>query len=151
MPERDDLGRFVPGESGNPSGRQKGPSLIPHLREALDSPASGYREVAGEAEKMGLDPAAVTVADIFVRRTIKLALDGNTKAFGEVWDRVEGRVKEALAIEHAGGVDIDLTQMPTDELKRLEHVLASGADLPEAVAAVRQDADGSDDSGQVGE
>jgi len=79
---RDNAGRFLPGVSGNPSGRGNAPSLVAALRDEL-----GEREASGR-------PALRAIA----ARLVEMALSGDIRAIREVLDRLDGKPAQALDI-----------------------------------------------------
>lgn len=82
---RDAAGRFLPGVSGNPSGRGSAPSLVAALRAEL-----GEREVSGR-------PAVREIA----ARLVEMALGGDIRAIREVLDRVDGKPVQAISVDAA--------------------------------------------------
>lgn len=97
---------FMPGQSGNPAGRPKGPSLTRLLREALDAD----------------DGAA---ADAIVQRIIASAKGGNFKYIKLIFDRIDGPVQ---ARQGAAEPDTVLTAELTDnDLVRIAHFAVSDA------------------------
>ena len=79
---------FVPGKSGNPSGRPKGAvSLKEELSRALN-------ECEGRERKR------------FIQSVIEHANNGNAAYAALLWDRVEGKVTQPLDIR-VNGVEID--------------------------------------------
>jgi len=68
--ERDHKGRFLPGQSGNPAGKQKGlRNYITHERLMLESALRDYIADASQAQKLleGID------------RVLKIAVEGDDK------------------------------------------------------------------------
>src|SRR5262249_2297212 len=82
--------RFVKGQSGNPKGR-------PPKHECLTSLLKEELEKVSSADKDGR-----TWKELIVLATLKLAMKGNAAALREVWDRVDGKVRQDI------GVDVDL-------------------------------------------
>ena len=82
--------RFVKGQSGNPKGR-------PPKHECLTSLLKEELENVSPADKEGR-----TWKELIVLATLKLAMKGNAAALREVWDRVDGKVRQDI------GVDVDL-------------------------------------------
>jgi Family of unknown function (DUF5681) len=79
---------FVPGKSGNPSGRPKGAvSLKEELSRALN-------ECEGRERKR------------FIQSVIEHANNGNAAYAALLWDRVEGKVTQPLDIR-VNGVEVD--------------------------------------------
>jgi uncharacterized protein HemY len=77
--------RFPKGESGNPSGRPKLTRLTDALREQI-------------TEQLQNAPER-TIAEAIARKLIKLALDGDIAAIREVFDRTEGKPKQAIDLD----------------------------------------------------
>jgi len=81
--KRDENGRVVSGVL-NPNGRPpKGESLTEVLRERLDK-----EEIAD--------------------RLIALAMDGDVPALKYIYDRIDGRPKESVSMEHKGGFSVSV-------------------------------------------
>jgi hypothetical protein len=80
---RDAAGRFLPGVSGNPSGRGSAPSLVAALRAEL-----GEREANGR-------PAVREIA----ARLVDMALGGDIRAIREVLDRMDGKPLQAVSVD----------------------------------------------------
>jgi hypothetical protein len=77
--------RFQKGESGNPQGRPKTTRLTDALREQV------AEQLQGAPER--------TIADAIARKLIKLALEGEIAAIREVFDRTEGKPKQAIDLD----------------------------------------------------
>ncbi len=78
---RDDHGRFLPGISGNPGGRP--PAILTHkAREILS-------EVRGNT----------TRAELFVRKVIDDAFNGDASARRLIWEYVDGKAPDRLEVE----------------------------------------------------
>jgi hypothetical protein len=82
---RDGAGRFLPGVSGNPSGRGSTPSLVAALRAELDE-----REASGR-------PALRAIA----ARLVDMALGGDLRAIRELLDRLDGKPLQAISLDAA--------------------------------------------------
>jgi len=83
--ERDGLGRWGKGNSGNPNGRpRRGNTLADELRKVLNRKGpDGKKNNVAIAEKL-----------------VELARSGEVKAIREIFDRVDGRALQP--IEHGG-------------------------------------------------
>ena len=80
---RDKLGQFKPGHSGNPEGRPKGPSLLAALKQRL---AEHPEEV-----------------DAIIDQLISMAVGGELKAIEIVGDRLDGKPTQRSEITGADG------------------------------------------------
>jgi hypothetical protein len=80
---RDAAGRFLPGVSGNPSGRGGAPSLVAALRAELREREEGGR------------PALRAIA----ARLVEMALGGDLRAIRELLDRLDGKPNQAVSID----------------------------------------------------
>lgn len=77
---RDELGRWVPGRSGNPYGRPRGAvGLTTTIREELERLADDGR----------------TFREMLAERVVAMALAGDIRAIAFVADRVEGKPRES--------------------------------------------------------
>jgi uncharacterized protein DUF5681 len=92
---------FKPGVSGNPAGRPKSRALSEELRARL-------RE-----QYPGKDDA--TYATMVARKLIDLAVAGEIPAIKEVFDRVEGKPRQAIDLS----TDERKRRMVTDAVERL--------------------------------
>jgi hypothetical protein len=90
---------FKPGKSGNPGGRPKTKSLSKAYRQQLESICP-------------TDAQARTWAEVIAERTAVAAAKGNVQAAVELADRVEGKVRLALA-----EVDDEFAEMSVEELE----------------------------------
>jgi acetyl-CoA acetyltransferase len=77
--------QFPKGTTGNPSGRPKLTRLTDALREQITEHLQGAPER--------------TIAEAIARKLIKLALDGDIAAIREVFDRTEGKPKQAIDLD----------------------------------------------------
>ena len=97
-------GKWLPGKSGNPSGRPKMPlSLTKILKELLET----------EPEE----------AEAIVKAHIKQGKYGDMRAITELYDRIDGKVLERHKIETE---PITLTFVPAKELKEGDNVQRQG-------------------------
>ena len=78
-------GLFLPGQSGNPSGRPKGVSITKMLLETLEKTPEGSK---------------ITYAEAILKKILTKAIaEGNTQVLLELWDKVDGRSKQTLGFE----------------------------------------------------
>ncbi len=84
---RDNLILFKKGVSGNPKGR-------PKKEDCLTSIMREYLEQFDPK-----DEQKVTHAELVVVATVELAKKGNAAALKEVWERMDGKVKDKLEVE----------------------------------------------------
>lgn len=90
----ENLKKFEKGESGNPNGRPKGAkSLSTILRDMLDESID-----VKEGDKV----IKKNFADVIVRKLIQKANAGEIKAITEIFDRVEGKSKQAVDVTTKG-------------------------------------------------
>ncbi|MDZ4178025.1 MAG: DUF5681 domain-containing protein [Coriobacteriia bacterium] len=80
---RDEHGRFLPGHSGNPGGRPRTAALADRLRERL-------LEATSDGD---------TLADALVDQLLQAALDGDGQARKLVWEYIEGKPTQAIALD----------------------------------------------------
>src|SRR5262245_28732217 len=72
---------FQPGQSGNPAGRPRD-TVTPHLRELVRTP--------------GKD--GVTYGELVAQTLLARAVDGDVQAIREVFDRLEGKPRQAIDV-----------------------------------------------------
>ena len=87
---RDAAGRFLPGVSGNPSGRGSTPSLVAALRAELREREEGGR------------PALREIA----ARLVDMALGGDLRAIRELLDRLDGKPLQAVEVDGATTIEL---------------------------------------------
>ncbi len=88
--------RWKPGQSGNPDGR-------PPKRECLTS------LLKEEIEKVNPEDAeGRTWKELLVLATMQLALEGNRGALKEIWERMDGKVQQAVAFEDHQAEKVDV-------------------------------------------
>jgi len=87
---------FKPGESGNPKGRpKKGETLSDILREQLSSIKIEYE-----------DGTQVEAKTAIAAKLIERAMEGEILAMKYIYDRVDGRPKESIDLEHSGELTV---------------------------------------------
>jgi hypothetical protein len=86
---------FMPGVSGNPSGRPRGSTIL----------SDAYRRKLAEINPD--DPEGRTYADCIAAGMVKEALIGakNVQAAGELSDRVEGKAKQSIELNSKSEFD----------------------------------------------
>lgn len=127
---------WVKGQSANPLGRPKGePQLTPELRRQLN-------------QICHIDPQKRTWREVLVERTMIAACKGNPAAVKEVWERLDGKVKEQIQVdinlakirmmtdeelerEVANATVIDVTPEPAEQLPAAEQENAKTENPPE--------------------
>jgi hypothetical protein len=85
---------WKPGKSGNPNGRRPEDALTINLRKTLEDE---WR-------------AGLTIGEHIVWAIVKKALRGNLSAISLIWDRMEGKPRQALDVTHTPEL-IDLSAM----------------------------------------
>lgn len=79
--------QFKPGQSGNPKGRPVGArGLSTILREMLEEEIDVNIDGTKQRKQFG---------DVIIRKLLKKANDGDIRAITEIFDRVEGKAKQA--------------------------------------------------------
>lgn len=105
MPFPNKDSQFRPGQSGNPGGRPKGPSITARVRKLLEE------RKTGDGRKL---PGRKQFADLVAEAILKEALKGNSKILWPLLERLEGKVPEELR----GQVELKLyaTENTPDDL-----------------------------------
>lgn len=83
---RDEFGRFIPGNSGNPSGRPKTRLL-----------SEAYREQLADA----MDRGDKTYAQGIARVMVEKALHGDVYAASHLSERTEGKAPQAVNVQYS--------------------------------------------------
>jgi hypothetical protein len=90
MAREDNLKPFQPGQSGNPSGKPKGAThSSTRLKRILELVQKARNPVTKEDEDF-------TVLELIDMKQIDKALKGDTKAYAEIIDRLEGKAKQTI-------------------------------------------------------
>jgi hypothetical protein len=87
--------QFKPGQSGNPKGRPKGPSMKTVLEKFLSQSMDAKDPILGENRKM-------TVQERIVLSWIGAAMKQNIHAINSIVDRVDGKITEKIEQEITG-------------------------------------------------
>jgi len=104
---RDEKGRFVPGQSGNPSGRPARKPLTDALLEFLKD-----IDPKSRTGKSRMEEIAMTLA--------VLASKGDIKAIKEIFDRIEGKPQQSLDVTTRD------YELPQEEIDKFEEFLKNG-------------------------
>ncbi len=97
---------FLPGRSGNPSGRPKKSPISDRYAAVAELPCPEYLLGAlklTEAEK----PAIKTYGDALVLSQFRAGIKGKTDAAREIADRLEGRAAQRVGVDINGTITID--------------------------------------------
>jgi len=97
-----DVGKWKPGQSGNPEGR-------PPKKECLTSLLREEIEKKCQSDKKGR-----TWKELIVLTTLELAIKGNSVALREIWDRIDGKLATPVGI-----ADIEQLNECIDTLKEI--------------------------------
>ena len=93
---------FMPGVSGNPSGRPAKQPITDRYAVTADLPAPDYLLAAlklSEAEK----PAIKTYGDALALSQFRAGIKGKTDAAREIADRLEGRARQSVEVSGNDG------------------------------------------------
>jgi hypothetical protein len=98
-PLRDpETNRFLPGHSGNPSGRPKGPSITKALLAVLETRPRGSQ---------------MTYLEAIIQKIItKIVVDGDSHLIGKFWDHIDGKPRQKTDQEGDNAVSIIIRQPP---------------------------------------
>jgi hypothetical protein len=128
---RDGTGKFLPGTSGNPGGRPKGPSLTTYLRKHLADPAN--EKIRDTFRKQGFDVSdEATNGEVLALIMVQRAMMGDSRMITQVLDRVEGKAKGTLEV--SGKVDGEVKHTHSGDAA-FQLLAARVADLREKAAA----------------
>lgn len=115
---------FLPGRSGNPSGRPKKSPISDRYATIAELPCPEYLLAAlklTEAEK----PAIKTYGDALVLSQFRAGIKGKTDAAREITDRLEGRARQAMEVSGPEGSPLDIHFMTDAQLDaRIGELLA---------------------------
>jgi hypothetical protein len=115
---------FLPGHSGNPSGRPKRQPMTERYAAIAELPVPDYLLAAlklSEAEKSAIK----TYGDALVLSQFRAGIKGKTEPAREIADRLEGRARQAVEVSGAEGKAIDVQFMSDEQLDaRINELLA---------------------------
>lgn len=98
---------FAKGQSGNPAGRpRKNEEMRAALRRALAA-----TDATGQKNK-----------DAVAQALVREARNGNVLAVREIFDRIDGKVKDETAVDHGGKIEVEVTYS-----RRPHHAGTAGA------------------------
>jgi hypothetical protein len=136
MPNKENVipHQWKKGECGNPKGRPKGSkNLKTILRKWLDTHDEMKNPITGEQE-------VVTVEEKIVVAQIGAAINGDTRAFNAVMDRVYGKSRQAVELSTDpdnpltinnnvnAEVEVDYTKLPDEALLAIYNASKKSAD-----------------------
>lgn len=90
---------FPKGTSGNPKGGSALQHLPIRIGRIMDRLAETDPPFAALAKRLGYDPAAITIGDLYAAAAVVNAMRGRSKYFSEINDRMEGKVARQLNID----------------------------------------------------
>jgi len=98
-PLRDpETNRFLPGHSGNPSGRPKGPSITKALLAVLETKPRGSQ---------------MTYLEAIIQKIItKIVVDGDSHLIGKFWDHIDGKPRQQKTDREEDGMMILIRERP---------------------------------------
>jgi hypothetical protein len=105
--------RFKPGQSGNPGGRPKRQPITDYLIDQLDQPIPEAMKEKLPAIFVEVYGTEATFGQILAFKLVTQGLKGDMQAAKEILDRVEGKVKQSVAMagEDGGPVEFKLTRV----------------------------------------
>lgn len=100
MTQRDELGRWPKGVSGNPSGPPaKHIKLTPAIQRIAGELAAKYPMHRSRAEAMGLDLETATVGDVVIHGWLAEAAQGKAPQVAELLNRLDGKVADRVEVD----------------------------------------------------
>jgi len=90
------LVKFKKGQSGNPKGRPKGELCLTTLLKKELERICPHEDINPEKKR--------TWKELIVMATMRLAIQGNNTAIGQVWDRSDGKLKQEVSGEAGGPI-----------------------------------------------
>lgn len=94
--ERDQNGRWKPGQSGNPNGRPKGLSFTEAIKAELMKMPAGTK---------------MTYLEAAVKKVMtKIVVDGDSRIISKMWDHLDGAPKQKVDLE--GGLFLAVDPRP---------------------------------------
>ena len=104
---------FMPGQSGNPSGRPSRRLMTERYQGLMEQPLPEELKVA-----LKLQPGA-TYGDAIVLAQARAALKGKTEAAREITDRVDGKARQQVEVSGRNGGPVDLYELLAEARKRV--------------------------------
>ncbi|HAK00381.1 MAG TPA: hypothetical protein DCM62_10175 [Bacteroidales bacterium] len=111
-PENGKDTRFKPGISGNPKGRAKG-------KRTLSSVLKEFMQLEVVTEVEGI-PIEQEVQYIIAKALIEKAMKGDIRAISEIFDRIEGKPKQA-AMQESEGIVINIVPRRSENTQESEN------------------------------
>lgn len=116
---RDSAGRFLhghkhgwqPGQSGNPSGKNKGIRVSDHLKRIVEEDMIGVE---------GVDKR--TIGEAMARIGIEKALDGDIHFWRYIIDRLDGKIADKLEVSSVGENEAIFSVMTDEELHTIRTI-----------------------------
>lgn len=129
MANDQNLTPFLPGQSGNPTGRPKGP-ITQFLREFGSATQIRFTIEIDKVDRTGKPEKSVSTATIstgeqtinqaIAARLLQMAMNGDIKAIREVLNRTEGRVPHPIAVSRSVDQGAELKAWSAEEVDRYE-------------------------------
>jgi hypothetical protein len=105
--------QFKPGQSGNPGGRPKRQPITDYVIDQLDKPIPESMKAKLPEIFIEVYGKDATFGQMLAFQLIAQAVKGDMQAVKEVLDRVEGKVKQSVAMagESSGPVEFTLRRV----------------------------------------
>lgn len=111
---------WVPGVSGNPSGRPKNQfSFVSQFRKLFARPASEVKPMAERAIDLGLDPKEITVGEVYALSLVDTSLSGRDSVAKELINRIDGRVPHVIQGEESVDTKTSLDTISEDQIRQM--------------------------------
>lgn len=108
---------WKPGQSGNPSGRPKNQfSFAKQFRNSFTMQADTLKTTNERAIELGVDPASITVGELFALSILSDSMTGRDSIAKEILQRIDGKIPDVVIAEI---VPTGLSKLGDEALRKL--------------------------------